>query len=187
MELMTVSRLGKRFGPRWIFRGVEFSLAVGDSLAVLGHNGSGKSTLLRILAGLTSPSEGGVVRPVIGYSSLDLSLWPQLTGGEHVSLASRLRGGSCASDLLASYGLGGAVDQLVKEYSTGMRARLKLALATMHSPGVLVLDEPTASMDEEGRELVAQLVSAQLLHGAVVLATNDLEDRRLATHEITLD
>ena len=57
----------------------------------------------------------------------------------------------------------------------------------MHSPGVLVLDEPTASMDEEGRELVAQLVSAQLLHGAVVLATNDLEDRRLATHEITLD
>lgn len=187
MGLMTVNGLGKRFGSRWVFRGVEFSLGVGDSLAVLGHNGSGKTTLLKILAGLTSPSEGGVKGGVIGYSALDLSLWPQLTGGEHVSLALRLRGGAPVGDLLSSFGLSGAIDQPVKEYSTGMRARLKLALATMHQPDVLILDEPTASMDDDGRALVARLVAVQLTRGAVVVATNDPADRRLATHEITLD
>lgn len=185
MGLIAASGLGKRFGNRWIFRGIEFDLTVGDSLAVLGRNGIGKSTLLKVLAGLSPATTGKVVRGTIGYAALDLALWPQLTAREHVLLAARLRGESGAIDL-AEIGLAGAEDQPVKEYSTGMRARLKLALATAHRPEVLILDEPTAALDEEGRRLVERLVGEQLQHGAVIVATNDQTDRRLATHEITL-
>jgi ABC-type multidrug transport system ATPase subunit len=67
-----------------------------------------------------------------------------------------------------------------------MRARLKLALAVQHSPEVLLLDEPSASLDDEGRSLIEGAVAEQLKRGAVVIATNDPGDRRHATHELEL-
>lgn len=185
MGVIRAESVGKKFGHRWVFRGVAFDLEPGQSLAVLGHNGSGKTTLLKVLAGLVSPSEGKVSAGILGYAALDLALWPQLTGGEHIAVAARLRGGHDGRTL-ADFGLADAADQMVKEYSTGMRARLKLALSTMHAPDVLLLDEPSAAMDEQGRKLVASIVEDQLKRGAVVLATNDSADRRLATHEIVL-
>ena len=74
----------------------------------------------------------------------------------------------------------------VGQFSSGMRARLKLALAIQHEPAVLLLDEPSASLDENGREIVARVVYEQKRRGAVVIATNDQSDRRYATHELEL-
>ena len=193
MALMSVSGLGRRFGSRWIFRGLEFELSPGNALCVLGPNGSGKSTLLRILAGLLSASEGSVdpkpcdSRGVIGYAAIDLALYHHLTAKEHLEFAGRLRGlASPRVELLDTVGLSDVDDKPVGQFSSGMRARLKLALAIQHEPPVLLLDEPSASLDENGREIVARIVYEQKTQGAVVIATNDQTDRRYATHELEL-
>lgn len=190
MALLSCEGLGRRFGPRWVFRGVELSLEPGQCLAVVGANGSGKSTLLKVLVGLVAASEGHVSRPerdAVGYAALDLSLYPQLTGAEHLALVGRFRGVAADGGALSVVGLAGAEDKPVGIYSSGMRARLKLALATLGNPALLVLDEPTASLDEAGRALVSATVAEQQARGAVVLATNDSADRRWATHELSLD
>lgn len=187
MALVVARGVGRRFGGQWVLRGIEFELGVGDVLCVVGANGSGKSTLLKILAGLLSASEGTVSRhSSLGYASLDLALWSQLTADEHLRLAAELRGVSGPDGLLSSVGLGDVGDKPVGQFSTGMRARLKLAMAVQHSPDVLLLDEPSASLDDMGRGLVARLVADQRGRGAVVLATNDPDDRRLATHVLEL-
>ena len=193
MALMTACGLGRRFGSRWIFRRIEFELAQGDALCVLGANGSGKSTLLRILAGLMSPTEGSVdpkpcdSRNVIGYAALDLSLYHHLTAREHLELAARLRGlPSERAELLDTVGLGDVGQKPVGQFSSGMRARLKIVLAIQHEPPLLLLDEPSAPLDTSGREIVSKIIAEQMERGAVVIATNDQSDRRYATHELEL-
>ncbi len=192
--VLTASNLGRKFGSRWVFRHVAFEVGLGDVLVVLGRNGSGKSTLLRLLSGLLSPSEGSVGRPrgahhrVLGYVGLDLALYPNLTAREHLEIASELRGvPPRAETLLERVGLSAAADRLTGEYSTGMRARLKLALAIQPEPAILLLDEPTASLDDAGREIVRSVIDEQTGRGCVIIATNDAHDRRYATHELTID
>lgn len=182
--------LGKRFGPRWIFRNLELDIQPGQVLAVVGRNGSGKSTLLKVLAGLVAPSQGEFTMSCpFGYSAIDLSLYPQLTGSEHLELAGKFRGVPARTqELLPLVGLADFGHAQAGQYSTGMRARLKLAIAIQHEPKLLLLDEPSAALDDTGRQLISDLVSRHIAtNGAVILATNDHEDRRLATHEITLD
>lgn len=188
--MLSAENLGRRFGSRWLFRGLDIDLEAGQCLCILGHNGSGKSTLLKTLAGLVEPSEGKVHRPGrngIGYAALDLALYPQLTALEHLSLFSRFRAvGDPKESALEKVGLLEVAGKPVGVYSTGMRVRLKLALATLHRPQVLFLDEPTAALDEAGQEVVGRLVAEQTVHGAVLIATNDLADRRWASHELQL-
>jgi ABC-type multidrug transport system ATPase subunit len=187
MALISAQGVGRRFGEQWVFRGIDVSLEAGQVLCVIGSNGSGKSTLLRVLSGLLSPSEGQVHRATaIGYSALDLALWPHLTALEHLRLAADLRGVPLDDKALEQVGIEKAANKLVGTFSTGMRARLKLALATQHAPHVLVLDEPTASLDEEGRALLDRTINHQRERGALVIATNDETDRRHATHELDL-
>lgn len=158
-------------------------------LAVLGANGSGKSSLLKVLIGLWAPSEGHCAVSVpFGYAALDLALYPELSGPEHLELARSLRGDPGAGDWLTRVGLPEVGAKPVGAYSSGMRARLKLALALAAEPKLLLLDEPTASLDEPGRRLVAEIVEHQRRSGgAVVIATNDPEEAGWATHELRLD
>ena len=190
---MRAEGLGKRYGRRWLFRDLSFSLETGQRLAILGHNGSGKSTLLRILAGLLAPSEGRVVPPEgdprlsLGYAALEMALYAPLTVAEHLRLAAELRGCEARADeLLDAVGLAHARDLPAGQLSTGMKARLKLAMAIQPRPSVLLLDEPGAALDEEGRALVARIADEQTARGALVVATNDPLERRLATHELAL-
>lgn len=185
--------LGKRFGARWVFRGLNFEVEPGQRLVVLGPNGSGKSTLLRVLAGLLQPSSGSVsshfddYRTGIGYAALDMSLYAHLTPLEHLSLAARLRGCDPRGDILQRVGLAGHRDLPAAQLSTGLRMRLKLALALQPRPRVLMLDEPGASLDDAGRELLDAICAEQVADGCVIIATNDARERRAATHELELD
>lgn len=185
--------MGKRYGSRWLFRNISFELTKGSSLVVLGPNGSGKSTLLRIIAGLLPATEGVVIhsagdtRRGLGVSTLEMALYPALTCVEHLELAGDLRGCEPRAQLLLdSVGLAHAARLTPLQMSTGMKSRLRLALATQAEPPVLLFDEPGASMDELGRDLVARLCEEQVGRGALILATNDPAERRLATSELVL-
>ena len=191
--MLHASNLGKRYGRRWLFRGLEFDLQTGDRLAIVGRNGAGKSTLLKVIAGLIPPSEGKVKLKIddprrgLGYSALDMSLYPSLTVAEHLELTGELRGcSSRVEELLESVGLAYATHQQAHELSTGMKARLKLAIALQAEPAVLLLDEPGTGLDEAGRDLIERVIKEQSQRGAVILATNDPLERRFATHELEI-
>ena len=184
--------LGKRYGDRWLFRRLTFRVAPGECLVLLGRNGSGKSTLLKLLAGLAPVSEGSVVRPAdvrtqLGYAALDQAVYPTLTVAEHLELAGRLRG--CephTTNLLEEVGLAYAADFPARTLSTGMRARLKLALAVQAEPDVVLLDEPGAGLDAMGLATLAAVIERRKAKTALVIATNDPEERKFATHELEL-
>jgi len=191
--VLEVSGLGKRYGDRWLFRNLTFHLKKGDALIVLGRNGVGKSTLLKAMAGLLHPTEGKVTpnvpdtRTGLSLSALEMSLYPSLTLREHLRLASDLRGCPVREDeLLDQIGLTHAADLAASKISTGMKARLKLALAIQPNPSILILDEPGAGMDEAGKDLVQSICAEQKERGVLVLATNDQREKLLGTLELEL-
>src|SRR5262249_30517740 len=122
-----------------------------------------------------------------GYAALAGELYPELSVLEHLELVADLRGCDPRSqDLMSLVGLTSASSTQAKAISSGMRARLKLAIAMQATRALLILDEPSAGLDTQGVELLAGVVTGQLDHGAVLLATNDPAERRLGTHELAL-
>ena len=189
--MISCEGLGKRYSRQWVFRRVALVVERGQCLLLTGPNGSGKSTLLKLLAGLEPPSEGTMtreydIRTQMGYSATDLRLYPNLTAREHLEFAGTMRTLPVEETLLDRVDLSGAADKPVGAFSTGMRARLKLALALMGSPAALLLDEPGAGLDEGGRKLLDESICEQLNRGIVILATNDPSERRFGDFELVL-
>jgi heme exporter protein A len=183
--------LSKSFAGVPLFAGVSFALERGV-LAVTGANGAGKTTLLKILAGLLRPS-GGIVRVErdgkelsreerragVGWSGPDLALYPELTAQENLAFFRKVAGfDSAPGDLrarLVSVGLDGARGP-VEHFSTGMKQRLRIAFSCLLDPEVLLVDEPMAGLDAEGREAVRRLVATAAERGPVILASADRTD-----------
>jgi len=129
----------------------------------------------------------GDPRHTIGLCALDQSVYSQLTVEEHLELTADLRGCPARIDeLLKKIDLAYARDVVAGHLSTGMRARLKIAMAIQADPAALLLDEPGAGLDEDGRNLVARITSEQSERGCVIVATNDPAERRLANLELEL-
>ncbi len=162
-------------------------------MVVTGPNGSGKSTLLKIAARLMRPTSGQVTwradgrelgietaRTVLGMVSPDLTLYDELTAVENLMFFSRVRGlagaRGAAPGLLAQLGLAGRGDDLVGTFSSGMKQRLKYAFALMHHPSLLLLDEPTANLDEQGSAMVRGIIDAARRDTCIVMATNEPEE-----------
>jgi ABC-type multidrug transport system ATPase subunit len=184
--MLAVRGLGRLLGNRWLFRNLEFELGLGDCLIVSGNNGSGKSTLLRMLAGLDSPTEGSVhPEGQVGYSAIDQAVYPNLSCAEQVRLICDLRGVE-DHGVLKLVQLEYATDVLASQLSSGMRARLRLALALVHRPDILLLDEPSATLDADGISQLSKIIQDQKERGLVVLATNDPHERRWGTVELNL-
>ncbi|HEY1015594.1 MAG TPA: ABC transporter ATP-binding protein [Herpetosiphonaceae bacterium] len=183
--------VAKTYGARAVWRQLEGSLGPGEALVVRGANGAGKSTLLRLFCGLERPTAGTItytlgsqsldprhMRPHIGLVAPDVALYRELTALEHLEFFGALRAGrklpaGQALEQLAEVGLAGRERDPVATYSSGMALRLKYALALLHRPAVLLLDEPTAMFDEHGRRLAEAVVAAQRERGICVIATND--------------
>ena len=190
-----------RKGPRAV-DGIDLSVAPGEIYGFLGPNGAGKSTTVHVLTTLLPPTagkarvggydvvkQGPKVRSLIGVALQEAALDPLLTGRDHLRLQATLQGvpkeerRSRADELLERVGLADAADRKVAGYSGGMKRRLDLALALVHRPRILFLDEPTTGLDPQSRtalwEEVAKLrredgvtvfLTTQYLEEADVLA-----------------
>ena len=191
------------YGARRVFAGVSLTLRAGETLVVAGHNGSGKSTLLRLLCGLQRPSAGAVIfsqggrqcgpeqaRDMVGWVAPDLQLYRELTALENLRFFAEVRGLARSdaelSELLERVGLGGRGDDLLAAYSSGMAQRLRYAYALLHNPPLLLLDEPTVTLDERGAALVERVVAAQRARGIAVIATNDPRELRYGDYVLRL-
>lgn len=190
--------LAMRFGRRRLFAGVSFAVRPGAPVAIVGANGSGKSTLLKILAGVLVPTAGRVAlsmdgrtipdaeRPRrVGFVAPYLQLYDPLTARENLAFLARARRLTPArvDAELEAVGLAARADDTVGTFSTGMRQRLRVAAARLHDPPLLLLDEPSATLDVAGRELVRTLLDPGRL---VVVATNDPSEVAWCTEAIDL-
>lgn len=204
MFRLSASRLSKRFGPRKVFSDINFELRTGQSLAVVGPNGSGKSTLLKVLLGLLRATTGEIsyhenggaldesaFRDRSSFVAPYLSLYDHLTGEENLRFFSEVAGehvtGKDVNKLLARVGLEGRGDDLVLGYSSGMKQRLKYAAALLNHPDFLMLDEPTANLDEAGKQMVSEIIEQNRSNCIIVVATNEQPEYKLAEQICRLD
>jgi len=199
-RVITTHGLGRRFGGRRAVSDVTLSLGAGDCLALFGPNGAGKTTLLRMLAGLLRPTEGsgevaGVVLPggatlrgAIGYISHASMLYGALSARENVELTAKLFGmrnaREAAKQALERMELPDRSDTPVRLLSRGMQQRVTIARATVHSPRVVLLDEPFTGLDDSGSAaLGAHLATLRASGTTMVLVTHQIpEGLALATH-----
>ena len=183
--------LVRRFGEIEAVAGIDLSIAAGEIFGFLGPNGAGKSTTVRMLTTLLRPTAGSAfvaghdvvkeadaVRRSIGVALQDAAIDPLMTGRELLALQSILHnipkdeGRRRGDTLLETVGLMGAADRRVGTYSGGMRRRLDLALALVHEPHVLFLDEPTTGLDPNSRAaLWAELRKLNQESGTTVFLT----------------
>ena len=188
--------VSKRFGWTWALRSVDLELERGRLMALMGPNGAGKSTLLKILATLMKPTEGEVrvlghepgpesrpIREKVGFLSARGYLYDELTARENLRFAALMSGlrewREPAGAALERVGLARAADLRVGGFSSGMRKRLALARLLLRPLEMVLLDEPYASLDTEGIELVDDLVEEMHEAGRTMLLASHQWGRTL--------
>jgi ABC-2 type transport system ATP-binding protein len=194
--LLEALALSHRYGERRALDGVSLRLEPGAVVALLGPNGAGKSTLLRALCGLLRPDQGRVIAApgaAVGWCPQHMALWDDLTPREQLDFlgaawrlprADRRRR---ADALLDALGLLDRADDLASALSGGMRRRLAVALALIHSPRVLLLDEPEVGLDPASRASLRAFLADFARQGrAVLLSTHDLHEAERSARELLI-
>ena len=198
--IVEVAELAREFGSRRAVAGVTFSLAPGECLALFGPNGAGKTTLLRVLAGLLRPTSGSarvagiplpggpLARSRIGLISHHTMLYEALSPRENVSFTAQLYGirdsRARVEDSLRRMSMLERADAPIRSLSRGMQQRVSIARAMVHSPQLVLADEPYSGLDESGaRALTALLGELRSSGAAIIVVTHNLaEGLSLATH-----
>ncbi|MCC3156948.1 ABC transporter ATP-binding protein [Hymenobacter sp. 15J16-1T3B] len=194
--------LGKRFGRDWIFRDLTHTFRPGTATALLGPNGSGKSTLLQTLAAYTLPSAGELhyaldsqpVRPddVARHLALcapALELIEELSLAELVHFHTRfrpLRAGLSAAQFIDLLQLPHARHKLLRDFSSGMKQRVKLGLALYAEAPLLLLDEPTTNLDRAGVAWYHEHVEATIAGRLVLVSSNVEEEYTFCQERLTV-
>ena len=187
MTLLRAAGVARHFGDVEALAPTDVELAGAECVALVGPNGAGKSTLLSILAGALEPTAGRVESDArIGWVPQRPAHYARLSARENLELFARLaRVRADVDALLARFDL--PADRPSGDLSVGNRQRLNIALSLLDEPDVLLLDEPTASLDPEQRQRVWELVaSVRERGGAVCFATHDLDELAHATRVLTL-
>lgn len=195
--------IGKRFGRNWVLRDFTDTFHGGESLGIKGRNGSGKSTLLRILCGQLTPSRGAMKmfldeREIktdeqyrfVSWTGPYLEIVEELTIEEFLRFHFRfkpLQPGIHLNDIPDRLELGHARRRKLEECSSGMRQRVLLGSALYAATPLLLLDEPTVTLDEEAIHWFHQQLAAQRKGRLTVIASNAPEDLRSCDRIITLD
>jgi ABC-2 type transport system ATP-binding protein len=188
--ILVVTRLEKRYGALRALDGLSFSVAEGEVFALLGPNGAGKTTALEIVEGIRIADGGSVSvcgvdalsRPDMALRHLGVQLQTQglpasMTVSEALEFFSLYRRRKPRPGVLERFGLAAKRRAAYGSLSMGLQRRLMLALAVAHDPEILVLDEPTASLDVESRNALHELIREEKAKGVtVILASHDMAE-----------
>lgn len=196
--------LNKSFGRRLIFNDLNFKFDSAGVYGISGPNGSGKSTLVKIIAGIIGASKGKLKHSInsktlseeqlhnhIGFVAPYLVLYEEFSTYENLKLFSDIRGITFNKErvdyLLNKLLLYKRKDDLFKTYSSGMKQRAKFIFALMHLPQLIILDEPTSNLDEEGKASVYEIIREESQKNIVLIASNEKNDLELCTDIILLE
>lgn len=195
-----VEGLVKRYGGRTVVDRVSMRVEKGEIAGFLGPNGSGKTTTIRVMCGLLTPDEGGGkvlghdlrqrarIKREIGYMTQRFSLYEDLTIAENLAFVAGLYGlrpiDRHVRDTLADLGLTARRDQLAGALSGGWKQRLALAACVMHSPRLLMLDEPTAGVDPKARREFWDEIHERAQAGLTVLVSTHYMDEAERCHRL---
>jgi ABC-type multidrug transport system ATPase subunit len=197
-----LKQIGRRFNREWIFKNINYSFQSGESYAILGINGSGKSTLLQVVSGALSPSTGTII-----YTNNNLNIGVENIF-EHLSIAApylelieeftlievlnfhfqfkkRLNNIN-NKDLIALLDMESSKNKELKYFSSGMKQRVKLILAFCADTAVLLLDEPTANLDEQGIKWYKELVNKFTKNRMVIVCSNQSHEYEFCSHQIQI-
>jgi ABC-type multidrug transport system ATPase subunit len=194
--------VSKRYKYEWIIKGVDYTFERGGNYAITGPNGSGKSTLLKMLSGHLSPSKGKVAfeskgKPVspddaytaVSYAAPYIELIEEFTLKEAIAFHQRFKPfqqGLQLVELIDILAFTKAENKPVRHFSSGMKQRLKLALACCSQSGLLLLDEPTTNLDRQGMAWYRQLIGRFSAGKTVVVASNVEVDYDFCAAEINI-
>ena len=199
---IVLDKIGRRFNRDWIFQHVSYTFSSGQSYAILGPNGSGKSTLLQIIAGNLTSSSGSVsylknaeaLDVELIYSQLSLAA-PYLELIEEFTLQEiadfhfhfkRYRTGMDSKVFLELLALKNAQHKLIKNFSSGMKQRVKLALAFCSDTPILLLDEPTANLDQQGIDWYLSLIERFSMNRLVIVCSNQEYEYQFCTQTLNV-
>lgn len=200
---LKLDSITKFFGRRLIFKNISINYQNNGIFGISGPNGSGKSTLVKIIANIISPSSGKVIHSndtkeipaeklhnYIGFVSPYLILYDEFTAEENIKFFANIRNVKYNIEkidyLFNEFLLEERRNDLVKTYSSGMKQRLKFIFALMHSPKLIILDEPTSNLDNDGKDKVYKLINEESKNNIVIIASNEDNDLSICTETINL-
>lgn len=205
-KAIVLENLTKRFGDLIAVDDLSLEIYKGEILGFLGPNGAGKSTTINIICGLIKPDSGDVYVDgrrtdesketliKIGLCPQEIILWPKLTSIEQLMFSGNMYGMNDAAaresgfKLLNRLGLQEKRNKLASTLSGGMKRRLNLALALVHNPEILILDEPEAGLDPQSRLMVREFIREMSAEKTVILSSHNMDEvDRLATRIAIID
>lgn len=198
MKQISLIDAGKRFNKDWIFQSLNVAFEQGQHYALIGNNGSGKSTLLQILSGYTTLSKGSIewnnadsqtAYDQISIAAPYLELVEELTTIEHFKFHATFKSlvdTLSIQEMIQLIGLENATHKQIRYFSSGMKQRLKLALAIFSTSPILLLDEPCSNLDKEGYALYKHLIQQYAMHKLIIVGSNDPEEYAFCTQQINL-
>lgn len=189
---VALQNIGKKFGREWIFRGVDHVFLPGKPTVILGANGSGKSTLLQVISGSLMPGEGTVtyshrgaavaqeeVYRHVSIASPYLDLMDDFTLRESIQFHGQFKSwknGLKEKNVLELSNLAAAADKQLKNFSSGMKMRVRLLLAILSDTPLLLMDEPCSNLDQQGCQWYAGLVQEFAKDRTVIVCSNQVKE-----------
>ncbi len=199
---INLEHIGRRFNREWIFRDVNYVFESGSSYAILGANGAGKSTILQVISGSLSSSEG-----TISYSKGGVLLNPENVF-EHLSMAApylelieefslrelidfhfrfkKYRSGLDRDLMIELMGLKHSEHKAIKNFSSGMKQRVKLGLAFCSDTEMVLLDEPASNLDQQGLEWYLSLVEKYTEDRILIICSNQLQEYSFCKNQLNV-
>ncbi|MFP5470592.1 MAG: ATP-binding cassette domain-containing protein [Bacteroidia bacterium] len=188
--LVQLENIGKKFGREWIFKNINHSFSASDKVVILGGNGSGKSTLLKIISGFLSPSDGKIsfsrnneaidindVYKHVSYAAPYVDVYDHYTLQELINFYQKLKPlKTINTSFEEEFQLEGVKDKLIKNYSSGMRQRVKLGLSILSNCPLLLLDEPTSNLDDKGKQWYASMIEKYAVEKLIFVASNSQQE-----------
>lgn len=196
------NNISKKFEKDWIFKNLNFEFELGNNYAITGNNGSGKSTLLQCLAGYSMCTKGNVAyeengvtievihhHKYISIAAPYLELVEEMTAIELLNFHHQFKpfyNNITFHEILAIVNLQQAVNKQIKNFSSGMKQRLKLAQAIFSNTPILFLDEPCSNLDEQGIALYHQLIQNYCSNKLIVICSNDTQEYSFCKHILNI-